>query len=166
MRYKYEFAGKIYEITLERHGSSYRAVMDGEVFDLEILGAQPGLLQLRFGDRIRTVYYAADGEQKWISSQGCAYRLDRPASPRSRPGGASAGEDSLRAPMPAQVGLIQVSPGDTAAQGQTLLILEAMKMEIRIQAPRNSKIARILVQPGETVSRDQVLIELERKNEG
>ena len=43
--------------------------------------------------------------------------------------------ESVRAPMPAQVRDVQVQAGDTVEKGQTLLLLEAMKMEIRIKAP-------------------------------
>ncbi len=165
MQYKFEFAGKIYAVSLEPRGATYQAVVDGQVFDLEILDAQPGQLNLRFGDRIRTVHFAVDGEQRWISSLGCAYRLSKPASPRSRQAASAAGEDRLRAPMPAQVRLVWVAPGDRVAQGQALILLEAMKMELRLQAPRRGRIARVLVQPGETVARDQVLIEWEESEE-
>ena len=47
------------------------------------------------------------------------------------------------------------------AKGQTLLVLEAMKMEIRIQAPRDGKVMKLLVKQAQTVERDQILIEIE-----
>jgi biotin carboxyl carrier protein len=62
--------------------------------------------------------------------------------------------------MPAQVRLVQVSAGDLVEVGQTLMLLEAMKMEIRLQAPRRGRVSRILAQAGQTVERDQVLIEM------
>jgi biotin carboxyl carrier protein len=40
------------------------------------------------------------------------------------------------------------------------MILEAMKMEIRLAAPQKGKVGRVLAQTGETVARDQILIEL------
>ena len=46
-------------------------------------------------------------------------------------------------------------------KGQTLLVLEAMKMEIRIQAPQDGKVKKLLVKQTQTVERDQILIELE-----
>ena len=45
--------------------------------------------------------------------------------------------------------------------GQTLLLLEAMKMEIKLTSPRAGRVARLLAKQGETVERDQVLVELE-----
>jgi biotin carboxyl carrier protein len=162
MHYRFEAGGKVYEVVLERHGNGYRAEVDGQLFELEVLDVQPGQISLRFGEQPRTVYWAADGNQKWVSSQGCAYRLGKPSPGRGRSAGQTAGESSLRAPMPAQVRQIQVSNGDLVETGQTLLLLEAMKMEIRLQAPRRGRIARLLVQAGQTVAREQVLVEMER----
>ena len=47
-------------------------------------------------------------------------------------------------------------------KGQTLLVLEAMKMEIRIQAPMDGVVKKLLVKQGQTVEREQVLVEIER----
>ena len=63
--------------------------------------------------------------------------------------------------MPARVRALQVAEGERVEAGQTLLLLEAMKMEIRLQAPRAGRIARLLASTGESVEREQVLVELE-----
>ena len=51
-------------------------------------------------------------------------------------------------------------------KGQTLLVLEAMKMEIRIQAPRDGKVMKLFVEQGQTVEREQILIEIDRTSHG
>lgn len=159
MRYRYEWRGKVYTVTLERHDGGLRATLDGVDYDLEVLGRQPGQLSLRFADRPRTLYWADDGGKKWVSMDGCSYLLEKP-NPAARRGAEGAGEASLRAPMPAQVRGVDVRPGETVTKGQTLLILEAMKMEIRLQAPHAGRVIRLLVEPGQTVNRDQVLVEI------
>ncbi len=172
MKYRYQSGDMIYEVELERHGEGYRVTINGEVHDLEVLDAQPGALSLRFGDqagplaisRPQTVYWGAEGDAKWLSYQGCTYRLDRPATRRSGKA-AGAPEDSLRAPMPARVRAVQVAEGDMVEAGQTLLLLEAMKMEIRLQSPRQGRVARLLARPGEQVEREQVLVELTTEDE-
>jgi biotin carboxyl carrier protein len=63
--------------------------------------------------------------------------------------------------MPGQVRAVNVSEGDTVTKSQTLLVIEAMKMEIRIHAPRDGKVKKLFVQQGQTVERDQVLVEIE-----
>jgi pyruvate carboxylase subunit B len=46
-------------------------------------------------------------------------------------------------------------------KGQTLLVLEAMKMEIRIQAPRDGIVVELLVKAGQTVEREQILVKMD-----
>ncbi len=171
MRYRYQSGSMIYDVALERHGEGYRVTINGEDYDLEVLDAQPGALSLRFGQaghetvavsRPQTVYWGAEGDVKWLCSQGCTYRLDRPAERRSRGAAGSAPEDSVRAPMPAQVRAVQVAEGDEVEAGDTLLLLEAMKMEIRLPSPRRGRVARLLVKPGDQVEREQTLVELGR----
>lgn len=54
-----------------------------------------------------------------------------------------------------------VKAGDTVKKGQTLLLLEAMKMELRIAAPADGEVKAVRVKTGEIVEMGQVLIELE-----
>jgi biotin carboxyl carrier protein len=63
--------------------------------------------------------------------------------------------------MPGQVRSVSVSAGDAVKKGQTLLTIEAMKMEIRIQALKDGKIKTVHVSQGQTVEREQILIEVE-----
>jgi biotin carboxyl carrier protein len=62
--------------------------------------------------------------------------------------------------MPAQVRAVQVAEGEQVEKGQTLLLLEAMKMEIRVRAPGAGRVARLLVSPGQAVEKEQVLVEV------
>jgi biotin carboxyl carrier protein len=50
-------------------------------------------------------------------------------------------------------------PGDAVKQGDTLLVLEAMKMETSVTAPRDTNISKILISPGDTVEAADLLIE-------
>jgi biotin carboxyl carrier protein len=71
----------------------------------------------------------------------------------------AAGE--LTAPMPGQVRAVNISEGDVVTKGQTLLLLEAMKMEIKVQAPRDGVVISIQVKQGQTVEREQLLVIME-----
>ncbi len=64
------------------------------------------------------------------------------------------------APMPGTIVSINVSPGQTVAQGDVLAILEAMKMENEIIAPVDGVINEILVNTNDSVKSDQVLLTL------
>jgi acetyl-CoA/propionyl-CoA carboxylase biotin carboxyl carrier protein len=73
---------------------------------------------------------------------------------------AAAGEASLEAPMPGTVVQLRVEPGAAVTAGETLLVMESMKMEISIQAPRDGAVESVLVAAGDQVDRGAVLIEL------
>lgn len=63
----------------------------------------------------------------------------------------------LTAPMPGAIVEIKVQVGDSVRQGQSVVILEAMKMENDIPAPCDGKVTSITVKSGDTVESNQVL---------
>lgn len=69
--------------------------------------------------------------------------------------------NDIKAPMPGLILDINVSEGDKVAEGDQLLVLEAMKMENAITAPRDAVIKSIQVKTTETVTKNQLLIEME-----
>ncbi len=68
---------------------------------------------------------------------------------------------SLAAPMPGAVVRVDVHEGEHVAEGQTLVLLEAMKMELAVTAPGAGVVTGVLVAAGELVSRGQALVELD-----
>ena len=69
--------------------------------------------------------------------------------------------DTIKAPMPGLVLKIEATPGQAVLKGDTLLVLEAMKMENVIKAPANGTVAQILVQQGQAVEKGAVLINMQ-----
>ena len=165
MRYRFQWGQQVYNITIERREQGYRAQVEGEPYDLQVLDAQPGQLSLLFQGRPVTLYWAERAGKRWVSMDGCTYLLEKPAL-RGRRGSEGESAGSLRSPMPAQVRDIHVSEGMLVEKGETLMLLEAMKMEIRVQAPRAGRVARLAVQVGQSVNRDQELAYIEDAQAG
>lgn len=69
--------------------------------------------------------------------------------------------ETITAPLPGKVLVVDVKPGDMVKAGQTLVVLEAMKMENDIRTLNSGKIRQVLVKLHDTVPADSVLIELE-----
>jgi acetyl-CoA carboxylase biotin carboxylase subunit len=82
-----------------------------------------------------------------------------PPSADQAEGGASDGQ--VRAPMPGKVTAVAVKVGDTVAKGQTLLTLEAMKMEYALTAPFDGKLATLSAKVGDQVVEGAVLATLD-----
>ncbi len=84
-----------------------------------------------------------------------------PAAPAPAPAAAvTAAGDTISAPMPGNILRIEVNQGDAVKKGQTLLILEAMKMENEIAAPRDGTVAQIVTAKGAVVETGTPLLVL------
>ncbi len=125
-----------------------------------------GLGQLHVDGRLATVRdLLGERQVRWL---GRTYRLERdlPPSVASAGRGGSRGIDEsgvLTAPMPGRVLSLSVAVGDAVAAGQTLVVLEAMKMEHAIEAPHAGVVKRVDVAVHQQVARGEPLLELEEE---
>jgi biotin carboxyl carrier protein len=88
---------------------------------------------------------------------GLRERATRAADDAARGGGAL----EIRAIIPGRVASVAVTAGDTVEAGQTLLAVEAMKMQNELRAPRGGTVSRIAAAAGATVELGDVLVVLE-----
>jgi biotin carboxyl carrier protein len=70
------------------------------------------------------------------------------------------GENDISSPMPGKVVKIPVSVGENVASGQTLIVVEAMKMQSEFKASADRIVKEILVKEGDTVNAHQIMIKL------
>ena len=118
-----------------------------------------GAIRLEDG-RVHLAWAVSSGDTRWVFIDGevFVFETGRPLARRRR---ASAAQGSLTAPMPATVRQVVVSPGARVQQGDVLLVLEAMKMELPVRAPGDGTVAAVKCRQGELVQAGQELIELE-----
>lgn len=113
-------------------------------------------------------HVSVDGDE--ISVNGTTYNVDlepdkgtpvgKKPEPKKESKKAAGNENEVVASMSANVFKVQVAVGDKVIAGQSLIVLEAMKMEIPIESPRDAEVAQILTQKGATVSTGDVLVRL------
>lgn len=118
-----------------------------------------GSLLLDWGSGRTVVYCVADGSTRYVHLDGHTLTFAVPEQRSSRRKSAQAGGD-LTAQMPGQVVDVLVQAGQSVERGQTLVILEAMKMEIRVAAPSDGIVRQVLVAAGDVVERGQRLVEI------
>ena len=70
-------------------------------------------------------------------------------------------DGELRAPMPGSVLLVPRAVGDTVEAGQTVVVLESMKMELALTAPVDGTVTELSVAVGDKVGRDEVVAKIE-----
>ena len=99
----------------------------------------------------------AQGDKRWVFLDGEVYEFEIQSQGRRR---ATGHHSSLSAPMPATVIRINVEPGGQVKKGDTLLVLEAMKMELPVRAPSDGVVASVACKVGDLVQPGASLIEL------
>jgi propionyl-CoA carboxylase alpha chain len=122
--------------------------------------AGDGWIDFEQGGRRHRLHVLAAGDRVWVQGpDGDVALTAEPRFPESGRGEAVAG--GLVAPMPGTVLAVHVAPGDTVAQGQLLMIVEAMKMEHRITAPRAGMVREVRARPGDQVNGGDLLAVLD-----
>lgn len=136
---KYKINGVEYEVTI--------VDIEGDTARVEVNGAEYTVALER---EVRPNAKPVVQPQKTDGAEPGAMRAPRPA--------AASGPGAVSAPLPGIVLKMLVKEGDEVQEGQTLLVLEAMKMENNVDAPRAGKVTQVAVQTGDSVMEGDVLV--------
>jgi biotin carboxyl carrier protein len=142
---RFEWEGKVFEIGVERVGDR---------------------LTLMHGDKRYTVTLLSGSSESKLTPSPASTQSPPAAGPPVNPVHASTGAvaptfaaaGALQAPMTGVIKEIKVGPGYNVEQGQVVLIMEAMKMDIDVPSPASGVVAEVLVKVGDTVSAQQKLM--------
>ena len=125
-------------------GTAFSMIVDGRLADVIVERAKANVVVQLFGHRIEVE--VEDERQRAASAVA---------------GARTSGKQEILAPMPGSVVELLVSVGDKVDEGQTLLVLEAMKMQNPIQSEVAGVVTKVCVSKGTAVAGDAVLIELD-----
>jgi biotin carboxyl carrier protein len=159
LEFRYQIGDEIKSVRVERAGDEYQVTVEDRVYQVSIDSRASGEMILLVNGSRHSSLVARNGSTRFVAIDGRVLELVAPETGRARRRHHH-GEDSLTASMPGQVRQVLVAEGDAVERGQTLVILEAMKMEIRVAAPHAGRVAQVAVREGEVVDRGQVLVEL------
>lgn len=140
-------------------GDHYVAAMGGKTVSVQVIRAEDGRMDLLIDGQRVSVHVSSEMAKRWVTIDGHTMMLTKTSGAKQGIRHDHAG--GLIAPMPGQVRSVSVSVGDVVKKGQTLLTMEAMKMEIRIQALKDGRVTALHAAQGQTVEREQILIEVE-----
>ncbi|MCS6910376.1 MAG: biotin/lipoyl-binding protein [Anaerolineales bacterium] len=162
MQFEYQIGGETITLRVEKSGEGYRVAVGDRALTVDAVIRRQGALTLLVNGTPYTAHVAADGPRRWVALDGRTYQLTVPQAGTKAQRGRGAGHrhDSLEAQMPGVVRKVLVSAGEAVERGQALVVLEAMKMELRVAAPHAGVVERVAVREGETVQRGQLLVEV------
>jgi biotin carboxyl carrier protein len=165
MEYRYLLDRETLIVQVDRTDSGLTVTLKGRVYTLTAAAspARPGEYALTLDGQHVLAWVAADGARRWVALAGAAsapVALTVPQSSGRARQGAGRPADVLEAQMPGVVRRVLVAEGDAVERGQVLVMMEAMKMEIRVSAPHTGTVTKVAVAEGQVVERGAVLVEL------
>jgi biotin carboxyl carrier protein len=126
---------------------------------MKVLAIGGGWYLVSDGDKQLRVAVATGSDGDWVFVNGQTAWIETPkAVARKR---SKSAETGVMSPMPATVVTLNAKPGQSVSQGDTLMVLEAMKMELPIRAPRDGVIKSVLCAKGDLVQPGVNLLEFE-----
>ena len=150
-KYSLKINGNQYEVEIDEineASTEAHVVVNGTKYNVEIAGAT--------APAVKKPQVIAAPEATGLSVTPKTPIASKPAAAPVAAGGLK-----VACPLPGTVISINVKEGDTVSAGQTLVVLEAMKMENNIDAERGGVVKQVLVQAGATVMEGDVLIVIE-----
>lgn len=167
MKWVVQGVGESRRVEVERVVGGFEVEIEGERRRVELVCLDGCEASLRYTGSNRSHYIVFQGgkDRHWRVSVGEREMDLAVMTPlEARVGAADAdreGPSQITAPIPGKVVAVKVAPGDTVEPGQSLVVLEAMKMENELAAEQSGKVAKVHVAAGDTVATGTLLVELE-----
>ena len=165
MIYEVTIAEKVYRVELVRTEQQWQCKLDGREMPLDVVSAQDGMLSLLLQGKSYEVKQETVGtESNVVVGQerfNASIRDPRSFRSRRRSGAGEQGVMKIKAPMPGKVVRILAPAGSQVEIGQSVVVIEAMKMQNELKAPKTGVVKKINVEEGAAVDAGQALAEVE-----
>jgi 3-methylcrotonyl-CoA carboxylase alpha subunit len=152
---------EIHLIKLTKEKDGYKAIIGDAEYKVSDLFVQENFICFRIDGELRAIYHAQDSGTIYMALAGEHYLVE---TVKARESGAkstvSQEESSIASQMPGLLVKLPVAVGDKVKAGETLAIVEAMKMQNELRAPRDGTVQKINFREGEQVDAFQVIVEL------
>ena len=161
-RYTLEVGGKPYVIDVQEvTADRYRVEVEGQEYEVRLSGDED-LTEARISPEIVLAREAAQHLPQTAPAARPAAPFPAASSPPPGPRPSTDGHivGALTAPMPGKILSVEVKLGDRVSRGQTVVILEAMKMKNAIKSPYDGVVLEIMVRAEQTVAYGDPLAQL------
>jgi len=159
MRFEFELAGTSYPVALLRHDDGGRILIGEKAYEASLVKERNGEFTLVLDGVEYPVHVYQHAETAYIHIFGRAWEVAL-LDPVTQAAAGAQG-DVATAPMPGVSVDILVKPGDSVSKGQTLMVIESMKMQTNIIAERDGIVAEVAIAKGQTFDSGALLVRLE-----
>lgn len=164
LRQQSPVSSQVFNYRAETQGESVRVNLDGNEIELAVTahGDREGWCRTS-GGTLHSFEWAWVGNSLNLWVDGNVFDFERVESRRQANRESSVGGSDILAIMPGTVEQILVQPGDSVERGQTVIIMESMKMELTVASHRDGVVKQIPVEQGDQVDKGMRLLELEEQ---
>ena len=159
------------EVTLlQKEGNHVKVEIDGKVYDVDVCMLENNICSIihKGNSYNAELMRENDGKHYRVNLNYSVYDIDMLDSQakymrmrRSKAGGAGSQADTITAPMPCKIVKVFVKPGDQLKAGDSVLTMEAMKMQSNYKVAEDCTIKEVMVQEGDSVMANATLVKLE-----
>ena len=161
MVYDVTIDGKDFRLELERKQSGWQCRLDGRNIEMNAVLARRDVLSILIDGKAYEIKreHTATDTHLWVGSVRYLAELRDPRSLRGRKGAGAddKGPKKILAPMPGKVVRMLVNQGQPVEAGQSILVVEAMKMQNEIKSPKKGTLQKIVAIEGGNVNAGDVL---------
>jgi len=161
MRFRLDIDGERRDIEIEPRAGGFEVRVDGASYRIRARSSVD-TVDIRIGAKVLRV--RLQGESAILDDGVHRFRIFEVSEAAPTTGRHAGGAGSLvdvRASMPGRVVRVNVTPGARVRRGQTLIVLEAMKMQNEIPSPGDGVVREVRVAAGETVTADAIVASIE-----
>ena len=162
---QYEYAGKLYPVRIKKNGEEYMVGIGEEEYVVKSKEVKPGYFTMKINGKSVKLSMASEGNQRHIFFNGQVFRFTRAEGRKREKGDYDALSPEITSPISGKVVKVDAEEGVHVEGGQTLITIEAMKMEYQIKAPYGGRVDKIRFKQGDQVDIGMVLVEM-KKTEG
>lgn len=161
------FANEKYEVDIDRSDGTFNAVINGEKHALNGRAANKNTFLFQSENKVVNVYAAEDDDHYYAFIEGEAYTFEKVKEEEKsfEADAGSSDREEIFPPMPGSVVKVVAEKGQKVAEGDALIIVEAMKMETSLYASIDGVVTEINVEAGQQVGSDDILIVVEKEEE-
>lgn len=159
MRYSFQLGSRLHHVTVEEHAEGPKFAVEGDTFSPKVQTLGKGHYKVTLEGKTYEFHVRNGQVFEGPHLLDLEVRRARPELVRKNAAGRK-NDGRIKPPMPGKIVEVKVKEGQAVAEGDVLLVLEAMKMQNDLKSPIAGTVARVHVAEGSAVEASTVLVEV------
>jgi len=164
LEFEFTLNGEKRRVSTDARSPNTEVTIDGTTYEVDWARVGDGVVSLIVDGRSHTVHVARRDGGVDVQVEGRQFSFDTGSrdDDSAVAAGAAAGDGgSIKAPMPGNVVKVMVEEGDEVTVGQSIVVVEAMKMENEVRSSVDGTVVKVSVAAGDSVGTSEVMVEIE-----